>query len=72
MRVPDAESFLVGRSMTEDVIEDAANRAAEAARPISDTRGSADYRRELVRVLTRRTLARTLSRINCTGQEGME
>ncbi|HEY7270821.1 MAG TPA: xanthine dehydrogenase family protein subunit M, partial [Dehalococcoidia bacterium] len=36
--------------------------AAEAAQPISDIRGSADYRRALVRVLTIRTLEEAAER----------
>jgi carbon-monoxide dehydrogenase medium subunit len=48
--------------VTAERIERAASLAAEAARPISDQRGSADFRRHLVRVLTRRTLTRALER----------
>jgi len=58
IRVPQAESILAGRVLTEEAIEEAAERAAEAARPISDMRGSAGYRKEIVKVLTRRTLKR--------------
>jgi CO/xanthine dehydrogenase FAD-binding subunit len=58
IRVPRAESILAGRVLTEEAIEDAAERAMEAARPISDIRGSAEYRKEIVKVLTRRTLKR--------------
>ena len=60
IRVPQAESILTGRVLTEEAIEEAAERAAEAARPISDMRGSAEYRKEIVKVLTRRTLKRAL------------
>ncbi len=58
VRVPQAEAILAGKILTEKAIEEAAERAAEAARPISDVRGSAEYRKEIVKVLTRRTLKR--------------
>ncbi len=56
VRAHDAEAFLTGESVTPNVIEEAARKATVEASPISDLRGSAEYRREIVRVLTRRTL----------------
>lgn len=58
IRVPQAEALLAGKVLKAAALEEAAERAAEAARPISDVRGSAEYRWELVKVLTRRTLKR--------------
>jgi carbon-monoxide dehydrogenase medium subunit len=57
VRATAAEAVLTGQAPTPALIERAAELAAGAARPISDQRGSADFRRHLVRVLTRRTLA---------------
>jgi carbon-monoxide dehydrogenase medium subunit len=51
-----AETFLVGRHLEEDVIERTANLAKDDSKPIDDLRGSAIYRREMVRVLTARGL----------------
>jgi len=62
VRATAAEQALVGQPMTPALIEKTAALAVEAARPISDQRGSADYRRHLVRVLTRRTLTTALER----------
>jgi carbon-monoxide dehydrogenase medium subunit len=56
MRSGRAESVLSKRPLTEETIEEAAREASEEARPISDVRGSAAYRREIVRVLTKRTI----------------
>jgi len=62
LRATAAEQALEGQPVTAEQIERAAALAADAARPISDQRGSAEFRRHLVRVLTRRTLATALER----------
>jgi carbon-monoxide dehydrogenase medium subunit len=46
----DAESFLIGKEVTDDVIEEAARMAADAITPITDQRATAGYRKEMVYV----------------------
>ncbi len=53
---PEAQAFLVGKRLDEATIEQAAALAMQAARPIDDIRGTAEYRREMVRVLVSRAL----------------
>lgn len=57
IRATSAEAELRGVPLTDEAIERAAQLAAEEARPIDDVRGTAEFRRHLVTVLTRRTLA---------------
>ena len=52
----DAAQLLVGGPLTAEVIGEAADLAARAAEPHTDHRGSAEYKRQLVRVFTRRIL----------------
>jgi len=52
----EAEEYLVGRRLDEGTIAKAGELAAAAATPIDDVRGSADYRRAMVKVCTRRAL----------------
>ena len=61
VRATTAEAALEGKPLTPELIERAADLAAQAAKPISDQRGSADFRRHLVRILTRRTLTTALA-----------
>ena len=57
MRANGAEGRLVGQQPTEANIAEAGRIAAQASRPIADVRSGADYRREIARVLTERTLS---------------
>jgi carbon-monoxide dehydrogenase medium subunit len=52
----DAQQFLIGKTLDEATIDQAARLALNAARPIDDIRGTAEYRREMVRVLVSRAL----------------
>src|SRR5829696_9169444 len=56
LRATAAEEALAGSELTDEVIAEAARLAAEAAQPYSDTRGTADYKRTVVRVFTERGL----------------
>ena len=67
MRATAAEQALEGQALTPQAIERAAELAVQAARPIDDQRGSADFRRHLVKVLTRRTLTVALERAGRSG-----
>jgi aerobic carbon-monoxide dehydrogenase medium subunit len=61
-RVAAAEQALVGRPANEAVFREAGEVAAGQVDPPSDFHATADYRRDLVRVLTRRALVRALDR----------
>jgi carbon-monoxide dehydrogenase medium subunit len=60
IRARQAEAFLRG-SVMEEEIEKAARLAMKESRPISDVRSSAEYRQEMVRVLTGRALRQAVT-----------
>lgn len=64
LRATSAEQHLAGNRPGIALLEAAGRLAAGDARPISDTRGSADYRRSLVAVLTARALAECCAALN--------
>ena len=55
-----AEEYLIGKKLSGEIIDEAANLAMDAASPIDDIRGSAAYRREITRVLVKRGLTALL------------
>jgi carbon-monoxide dehydrogenase medium subunit len=69
VRAPGVESLLEGRPLTEESIEEAAKEASREASPISDIRGSAAYRREIVGVLTKRALETAWERYRARKRE---
>lgn len=56
----DAEDFLIDKTFTKETIEEASKLAPNSATPISDVRGTSEYRKKLVKVLTSRTLSECL------------
>jgi carbon-monoxide dehydrogenase medium subunit len=64
IKVSKGEEFLQGKKLDETNITQAAQLAAEAAQPSSDLRGPEEYKRGLVKELTRRALVRAYERAN--------
>lgn len=60
--VEEAGAYLAGKEITQENIQEAAKIAQAAARPISDLRGTAEHRRHLCAVLTRRALEKAIER----------
>lgn len=62
MRAPKAEHYLDGRKISLEAMAEAGRIASTEAKPISDFRASADYRRDLIAVLVKRALANAQAR----------
>jgi len=61
LRAPSAEKVLIGEKVSEDLFSKAAKAAMDDSRPIDDFRGCAEYKRDMVGVLTQRTLGIALN-----------
>ncbi|MEH1163749.1 xanthine dehydrogenase family protein subunit M [Micromonospora sp. CPCC 205539] len=60
--IPEISAALRGREPAEDLFEQAGAIAARSCDPVTDQRGSADYKRHLAAELTKRTLRRAVER----------
>ncbi|MBI2879988.1 MAG: xanthine dehydrogenase family protein subunit M [Candidatus Tectomicrobia bacterium] len=68
IRARAAEEALRGQPATEEVFARAGKAASEEVKPLDDFRGSADYRREIIKVIVRRTALRALERARGNGR----
>jgi aerobic carbon-monoxide dehydrogenase medium subunit len=69
-RCPEAERMLTGQKPTPELIRAAAETAKELADPVSDGRGSAGYKKDMVPVFVRRALEKALERAGASGGNG--
>ena len=62
LKARNAEALLEGKELNDALIEEAAQAAAAESQPITDVRAPADYRKEMVKVLTRWAIRRISDR----------
>jgi carbon-monoxide dehydrogenase medium subunit len=62
IKAGEAEKFLAGKDATDEVIAEAARLAAAAAEPKDDVRGSAAYKKDVVRIFVQRGLKTAVAR----------
>ena len=62
IKAKKTEGFLLNKTLDDTTLKQAAELAASESEPMDDIRGSADYKRDLVRVLTARALGRAHDR----------
>ena len=67
IKATKAEAALKGKAPDEAAIKRAAELAAEASEPSADLRGSVEYKKDLVRVLTARALRKAVERAGSRG-----
>ena len=62
VRAKKAEEILKGNKLDDKLLEESSRAAVNEAKPIDDVRSSADYRRKLVAVLTKRAVTQAVQR----------
>jgi carbon-monoxide dehydrogenase medium subunit len=62
MRAKNAEAALTGKSLDDAAIKAAGTAAGAECDPSSDLRGSADYKRDIIRILTMRAIRKAAER----------
>ena len=63
MRALKAEALLRGKTLSDELLEEAANTASQEAQPRDTLRGEAWYRRDMVRVLVKRMAMKSIERV---------
>ncbi|MBN2334019.1 xanthine dehydrogenase family protein subunit M [Candidatus Bathyarchaeota archaeon] len=63
VRVSEVEELLTGRELDDEAISEAGETAKRFVNPITDVRGTAEYRRDMCDVLLRRALKSALGRV---------
>ena len=63
IRVKKAEAILKGKNPNEKLLEEAGQAASAESKPIDDARSTADYRRQMVAVLTKRAVAQAIEQV---------
>lgn len=63
IRASRAEDVLKGQTPSDDLVAKAAEEASESSNPSSDIRGSAEYKREMVKVYVKRAVRQSLARV---------
>ena len=61
IRALQAEALLAGKEPTEEILLEAAQIAVTECKPIDDFRASANYRRQVIKILTRRVLEQSVA-----------
>ena len=64
IRAHTTESVLTHKDVDEGLIEEAGKKASQEAKPIDDIRASQAYRKEMIKVLTKRAIKKACERIN--------
>ena len=62
IRARKVEDIIRGKKIEPALIEEASQEASKEAQPITDVRASAEYRREIVKVLTRRAMGQIVAK----------
>ena len=62
VRIPQAEDSLKGQTVDRQLIKSAANLVAEGIKPIDDNRSTAEYRKDIARVIVEDTLKKAWQR----------
>jgi carbon-monoxide dehydrogenase medium subunit len=63
IRATKAERVLEGRKPSDDLVAEAGEKASQMSNPVSDIRGSSEYKREMVKVYVGRAIRQSLGRV---------